>query len=818
MSGNSPAEQHEKNYRIALKQLKNSHKLCIWYLKLNKKYTQDIPDFIEPVKPISVTVQESAVELKQLDDNYQALLSEIQKIQEQPKDTDKINKTILIAQNKAEEIKLESGEFETQSSNINLLPIGTILNNQYKIIEILSAGSFGQTYLANDTNSFDEKVVVKQFRPQSSDEETIKSAKSLFKREAQTLYKLNKIDSIPNLKAFFEEDNQFYLVQEFIDGNTLEEEILLENNGNKFSESRVTKLLQDILTSLNNLHSLSVIHRDIKPSNLIRNIDNKKIYLIDFGAVKQIVNNSTDGTIIIGTKGYMPFEQLQGQPQLNSDIYAVGMIVIQAATGLKISKINEGQWQVEAKHLSDHLICILEKMTAIDYKNRYRYVQEILDDLKIRKSTNVSSEPITSAVVSPITEIKYTSQPINNINTAKSKLLKPSLGLTIAGVVVGIAVLGFFIKSIPYFTKAKISIDTITIGTLEEPKRYTELRKHLETELIPSNFIDYIRGKKITVNINGDKTLSYQEAQQRITDKQWDVAFTLSPIISIHAKKQGYKYIASMFPDKPFYEAGIIVHKSSPIQSLDDIKPSTTIALGNFNSASSFYLPIYDLYGKTISVSTGHKGAKIRDMVINKEVDIGSAAMGDIINNKFPDLRLVGISRKIPGSGVYISPNLSENDQNSIKKVMLYASKKIKSYEQANYGDKSKDEQPVFEPDYTEFEKLMERVDSLLVCSDFSKNPVKLYCPEGFTPYEIIGIVNGSSIKGNNYTLKVTGQDFNIYIVNLDKKVFNELTNNGQLNALQGKKINIKITTNPHQTNQGLSIDITQIQQVKIIN
>ena len=533
MSGNSLAEQHEKNYRIALKQLKNSHKLCIWYLKFNKKYTQDIPDFIEPVKPISVTVQESAVELKQLDDNYQTLLSEIQKIQEQPKDTDKINKTILIAQNKAEEIKLESSEFETQSSNINLLPIGTILNNQYKIIEILSAGSFGQTYLANDTNCFDEKIVIKQFRPQSSDEETIKSAKILFKKEAQALYKLNKVDGIPNLKAFFEEDNQFYLVQEFIDGNTLEEEIML---GNKFSESEVTKLLQNILSSLNNLHSLSVIHRDIKPSNLIRNVNNKKIYLIDFGAVKEIVNNSTDGTIIIGTKGYMPFEQLQGYPQLNSDIYAVGMIAIQAATGLKISKINESQWQTEANHLSDNLICILEKMTAIDYNNRYRYVQEILDDLKNQESTSVSSEPIISAVVSPITEIKYIPQPINNINTVElgsiapfansstelepesksveskpelnlelvktkeSKLVKPPLGLTIAGVVVGIAVLGFLIKSIPYFTKAKISIDTITIDTLEKPKKSTELRKHLETELIPSNYVEMYKEADAQLN------------------------------------------------------------------------------------------------------------------------------------------------------------------------------------------------------------------------------------------------------------------------------------------------------------------------------
>jgi len=415
ISGTNSVEQHDKNYRIALKQLNNSHTLFVWYLKLNNKYTQDIPDFLEPSKPISDPIQESAIELKQLDDNYQTLLSEIQKIQEQPKNTDQINQIILIAQKNADEIKLESGEFEAQSSNINLLPIGTILNNQYKIIKILSAGNFGQTYLATDTNFFDKKVVVKQFRPQSLDEEIIERAKILFRREAETLYNLNSIDGIPNLKAFFEEDNQFYLVQEFIDGNTLEEEIL---PGNKCSESEVTKLLQDILNSLNTIHSLNVIHRDIKPSNLIRNVNNKKIYLIDFGAVKEIVNNSTDGTIIIGTRGYMPSEQLEGQPKLNSDIYAVGMMAIQAATGLKISKINEGNWQREADHLSDNLICIIDKMTDVNYRTRYRFVQEVLDNLRGRESTSVSSEPITSAVVSPITEMSYAPQPINSINTA----------------------------------------------------------------------------------------------------------------------------------------------------------------------------------------------------------------------------------------------------------------------------------------------------------------------------------------------------------------------------------------------------------------
>ncbi len=841
VSGSNQIENY-KNYKIALKQLNNCHKLSIWYLKLNGKYKENIPipAFSEPPKPNKIPKKEETIlELETLDSNYKNVIQEINDIQNKPKDTNQVNQTIIIAQNEAEQIKLESGESESEFSNINLLSIGSIINNHYKITDILGAGNFGQTYLAEDTDSFNKKVVVKQFRPQFSDEGTINSAKNLFEREARSLDKLNKIEGIPDLKAYFEENNQFFLVQEFIDGYTLEEEILV---GNKLTESEIINLLKDILKPLQNVHSLSIIHRDIKPSNLIRNINDQQIYLIDFGAVKEVVNNTTKGTIVIGTKGYMPFEQLQGQPQFSSDIYAVGIIAIQAATGLRISNLNEGEWQLKANHLSAKLIQILEKMTAIQYQQRYTLTQEILDDLNSEpKETEIIEDPINepkTTEISPITEdttqqgldtntnpsekttssIESQSEDIEKgIQSDKSESNQPKpkpkplpLGLLIAGGVIGVVFLGLFIKSIPYFTKAKVSIDTLTIGTLGEPERYTELRQHLESELIPSNYFKYLKGNKITISINGDKTLSYQEAMHRISDKRWDVAFTLSPIISIHSKKEGYQHIADMFPGKPFYEAGLIVHKDSPIQSLDDLKPSTTIALGDFNSSSSFYMPVYDLYGKTISVNMGHKGGEIRKMVINKEVDIGSAAVGDIINKKYPDLRLIGVSRKLPGSGVYISPNLSEQDQNSIKKVMLSASPQIKSYEQTNYGEGK-------EVDYTEFEKIIERVELITICTDFSKNPVKLYCPEGFIPYEMTGTVNGISTQGDNYLLKVTGQDSNIYLVTLDKKVFNKLVN-GELNALQGKQINIQVPNDPQKTAQGLAIKITQIQQIKIIN
>jgi serine/threonine-protein kinase len=297
-------------------------------------------------------------------------------------------------------------------------------------------------------------------------------------------------------------------------------------------------------------------------------------------------------------------------------------------------------------------------------------------------------------------------------------------------------------------------------------------------------------------------------------NRQWDIAFTLSPINSIYAKEQGYKYIARMYPDSPYYEAGLMVHKDSSIKSIDDIKPSTIVALGAFNSASSFYMPVYTLYGKTISVTTGHKGAEIRDLVKTKKVDVGSAAIGEIQDDS--SLRLIDVSRALPGSGVYVSPKLSTNDQESLTKVILSAPDSAKVYEKANYGSIDKDGQALLEPDYTEFKKLMDRVDAITICSNFAKNPVNLFCPTGFKPYEIIGKVNGTKLQAGKYILTVVGQDAQIYLVSLSENIFNELTNGGQLDALQGKEINAKVIGQPQKTKQGLLANVTQSQQIKI--
>jgi len=269
--------------------------------------------------------------------------------------------------------------------------IGTIIDGRYHIIQNLGKGGFGTTFLAEDTkrpgNPF---CVVKQFTPASTDPATLTILKRLFDQEAAMLETLGKHDQIPQLLAHIEEYQKFYIVQEYIKGNDLSDELI---SGQKMSEADVIQLLIEILEALEFVHKYKVIHRDIKPDNIRRRHLDNTIFLIDFGAVKevrtQLVNKQGQitSTVIIGTPGYMPLEQQRGKPQLSSDIYAVGIIAIQAITGLLPDKLEEdiktGEiiWRKYA-NVSPKLATVLDKMVSYDFRNRYPTAKEALQAVK----------------------------------------------------------------------------------------------------------------------------------------------------------------------------------------------------------------------------------------------------------------------------------------------------------------------------------------------------------------------------------------------------------------------------------------------------
>jgi serine/threonine protein kinase len=283
--------------------------------------------------------------------------------------------------------------------------IGQLLDGRYRIASKLGEGGFGHTYLAHDTRIPNEPLcVVKHLKPANSDREYLKVANRLFTSEAQTLAQLGNHDRIPRLLAYFEEADEFYLVEEFVEGRSLELELV---RGYRLSDPQVFQILDDLLSVVEYTHSHGVIHRDIKPDNIIRRRADGKLVLIDFGAIKQVQTQlnqegQTAATVAIGTLGYMPSEQAQGKPRPNSDLYAIGVIGIQALTGLPPRELQEDYqtgeliWQHLVPNKSG-LVDVLAKMTRYHHKDRYESAVEIRQLLATLGDRKLSIQPVSNA-------------------------------------------------------------------------------------------------------------------------------------------------------------------------------------------------------------------------------------------------------------------------------------------------------------------------------------------------------------------------------------------------------------------------------------
>ena len=316
-----------------------------------------------------------------------------------------------------------------------------VLDGRYKLIKQIGAGGFGHTFIARDMRRpGSPPCVVKQLKPASDDPSFIREARRLFNTEAETLEKLGRHDQIPQLLAYFEEDKQFFLVQEFVEGRSLHDELKaplpevsdLDNEpqdrilaelanidapvrDKQLSEVEVIQVLKDVLDVLEFVHSEGVIHRDIKPDNLIRRKKDRKIVLIDFGAVRAMQDANTQltanekgesrFTVTIGTPGYMPSEQCAGRPTYSSDIYALGMVAIKALTGYGPTDLptdpatGELVWRDKAQ-VSNGLAMVLTRMVRYHYTQRYQSIREVNQGIStFATMTEVERQATTSKIV-----------------------------------------------------------------------------------------------------------------------------------------------------------------------------------------------------------------------------------------------------------------------------------------------------------------------------------------------------------------------------------------------------------------------------------
>jgi serine/threonine protein kinase len=300
-----------------------------------------------------------------------------------------------------------------------------LLKERYRTIKPLGQGGFGKTFLAVDEDKPSQPYcVIKQFFPQAQGTNTVQKAAELFTQEAVRLDELGKHPQIPELLAYFSQDSQQYLVQEFIAGRDLAHELAI--NG-VFNEARVRSLLLDLLPVLQFVHQHQVIHRDIKPENIILRASispqtlptsahtggGGKLVIVDFGAAKVATGTALGRTgTAIGSAGYSAPEQSFGRAVFASDIYGLGVTCINLLTNkhpFDLFDPNENiwVWRQVSSPVTDTLSRILDKMVESAINRRYQSAAEILQELNLPTPQSLKVQPPVATPVKyqpPVTQ------------------------------------------------------------------------------------------------------------------------------------------------------------------------------------------------------------------------------------------------------------------------------------------------------------------------------------------------------------------------------------------------------------------------------
>jgi formylglycine-generating enzyme required for sulfatase activity/tRNA A-37 threonylcarbamoyl transferase component Bud32 len=319
------------------------------------------------------------------------------------------------------------------------LTLTPLFRNRYRVMKVLGQGSFGRTYGALDLDCMNRPCVIKKFIARAEGE-TLQKAQQLFSQEAQRLYELDH-PQIPQLYAYFEQDDSLYLVQEFIEGQNL---LKIFKSQGYFNEKQILAILKEILPVLDYIHEHGVLHRDIKPENIMRRLPSDKnvkkgnLVLIDFGGAKQTTGTSLTGMgTAIYTPGYAAMEHMMGRPTKASDIYSLGVTCIRLLTGClstgtaakvaedELYDVHHARWRwrekVKEKNIfvGEQLGLVLDKMLEPFLQTRYQGASEVLAGLAPRRSLPpdaANSAHKTMFIEDPAAEIAKELQQVNTLN------------------------------------------------------------------------------------------------------------------------------------------------------------------------------------------------------------------------------------------------------------------------------------------------------------------------------------------------------------------------------------------------------------------
>lgn len=271
------------------------------------------------------------------------------------------------------------------------------LADRYQFIQILSAHDTGKTLLVADVHYPEHpKCVIRQLQLSTRNPITLKFVVKLLQKKVKVLEIIGRHRQIPSTFSSFEIDHNFYLVQEFIPGRSMESELI---PGQPMSEQAVLSLLIEALTALAFAQGHGVVHGRLKPSKMIRHRTDNRLVLLDFGSIKHIsqeISNKDSGQsfnhISPANRIYNAPEQRQGQARFCTDHYALGMIAIQALTGLppeEFPDVNHPAGHQEIIALLQavpgsgiNTASLLARMVHPNPDRRYQKAAEILVDLE----------------------------------------------------------------------------------------------------------------------------------------------------------------------------------------------------------------------------------------------------------------------------------------------------------------------------------------------------------------------------------------------------------------------------------------------------
>lgn len=320
-------------------------------------------------------------------------------------------------------------------------PLIPLLINRFRVLRVLSTeGGFGRNYLAEDTQKLNETCVIKQLAPKQSGSYALKKAVELFNAEAKLLQNLGEHPQIPALFAYFEDNGFLYLVQQFIKGDNLLNELTQKGT---YNETQIKELLLDLLPVLKFIHERDVIHRDIKPQNIMRREVDGKLVLIDFGASKELTSTvHTQMGTTIGSYGYSPYEQIkEGKAYPASDLFALGVTCFHLLTGnspfefwAKNGFAWVDDWQkYSSNSVSKELGTVLDKLLKFDVNERYQSADEVLKDLEVPETPSTRRDFLknTGLAIGSITTLGFLSSKLfavtpskeSNLNTFKFEVV-----------------------------------------------------------------------------------------------------------------------------------------------------------------------------------------------------------------------------------------------------------------------------------------------------------------------------------------------------------------------------------------------------------